>query len=390
MKITIFDGSFKTTAFIRRLMQGLVKAGLQVSVIGFNEENPNPVPGVTYVSLGSNQNKLGFIKTSIGLAIKTGSLPKIATTLKLLAKGKRKALQKQNVDVVLQNLQPDIVHLQWPSLLPWIQPYFNKEAIKIVLSQRGFHTNVRPFIDEENFDYLRRMYPKLDGIHSVSKAISTVGKEIGVPKTGIDEVVYTGLDLEKIDFQEKPEHNTSKLELLSVGRPHWKKDYPTAIKACAILKEQGLDFHYTIIGGEGDEESLFLIHELGLEQHISLTGKLPQKEVFKRMQEANLVLLPSIEEGIANVVVEAMALGTPVISTNCGGMEELIKDGEEGWVVPTRNPEALAEAVQKFTTLKELKTKEVTVAARKKIEGQHSEGKMIADMIGLYKAVIKA
>ncbi len=388
MKITIFDGSFKTTAFIRRLMQGLVKAGLQVSVIGFNEENPNPVSGVTYVSLGSNQNKTRFIKTSLRLALRTGSLLRIATTLKLLTKGKRKVLQKQNLDLVLNNLQPDIVHLQWTSLLPRMEPYFESRSFKIVLSQRGFHTNVRPFVDAQNFEYLQRWYPQLDGIHSVSKAISRVGQKIGVPKTKIDHVVYTGLNLENFPFHPEIAKN-KELQLLSVGRPHWKKDYPTAIKACAILKEKNIAFHYTIVGGQGDEESLFLMHELGLENHITLTGKLPQKEVFRRMKAADLFLLPSIEEGIANVAVEAMALGTPVVSTNCGGMEELITHNQEGWIVPTRDEKALAAAVQNFIVLKETEIKAVIQVTREKVEKQHQEAKMVSDMIKLYEAVMK-
>lgn len=384
MKIIIFDGSFATTAFIRRLMSGLVSHEQEVSVIGFNEENPKPIPGVNYQSLGSNQSKLSFIKTSLGLAFQSGQIKRIFKALNYILKGKRRALQEQNLDIVLKQIKPDILHVQWPSLLPWMEPYFKNTNFKIVLSQRGFHTNVRPFIDEDNFEYLQKCYPQLDGLHSVSQAISQVGQKIAVPQTEIDQVVYTGLDLEKINYQSREKSNKV-LELLSVGRPHWKKDYSTAIKACAYLKQEDIDFHYTIIGGQGDEESLFLIHELGLIDYISLTQKLPQDEVFARMQAADIMLLPSIEEGIANVAVEAMALGTPVISTDCGGMEELITHDKEGWIVPTRDPQALAEAVKNFISLDKICLNEVTTAARLKVEQQHNENKMIKDMICLYK-----
>ncbi len=387
MKITIFDGSFKTTAFIRRLMQGLVKNGVQVSVIGFNEENPNPVPGVNYRSLGSNQNKLSFIKTSLSLALRSRSLSKVITTLKLLIKGKRKVLQQQNLDLVLKQLQPDIVHLQWPSLLPWMKSYYNNSAFKIILSQRGFHNNIRPFVNASFKGKLTTYYPKLDGLHSVSKAMQKTGEKFGKPQTGINRVVYTGLNLENLKFNLSAKTN-NKLELLSVGRGHWIKDYPTAIKACALLKKQEVDFHYTIIGAKGDEESLFLIHELGLENHISLTGKLPQQEVFKKMQKSDLFLLPSIEEGIANVAVEAMALGTLVISTDCGGMQELITHNKESWIVPTRDPEAIAEEVMRFQTLEAGQVKSIIQAARTKVAQQHTEEMMLNNMIKLYNSVL--
>ncbi|MDT0295769.1 glycosyltransferase family 4 protein [Mesonia ostreae] len=387
MKIIIFDGTFSSTAFIRRLMQGLVKSGLQISVIGFNEANPSPVVGVNYVSLGSNQSKIGLLRTSLTLALKEGKPASWIKVLSNILSGDRISLQKQNLDLVLKKLQPDIIHLQWPSLLPWMQPYFQNRDFKIVLSQRGFHTNVRPFIDPVNFKYLHETYPQLDGLHSVSKAISKVGRKIGTPLHGLDRVVYTGLDLEKMGFKTKV-NMKSCLQLISVGRPHWKKDYPTAIKACASLKQEDLDFHYTIVGGEGDEESLFLIHELGLSEHITLTGKLPQTEVFQKIQEADVMLLPSIEEGIANVAVEAMALGTLVISTNCGGMEELIANEKEGWIVPTRDFKAMAKAILNFTYLNSDEIHTLSWAARKKVEQQHTEVKMVNDMLGLYQKVL--
>ena len=387
MKIIIFDGSFKTTAFIRRLMQGLAKNGLQISVIGFNESDPKVVPGVDYVSLGSNQSKLRFIKTSLGLALKQGNPSLWIKTFSWLLSGRRKALQEQNLELVLKKLQPDIVHLQWPSLLPWMEAYFKNPHFKIVLSQRGFHNNIRPFVDAANFKYLQHSYPQLDGLHSVSKAMKHTGEKIGIPFTQINQVVYTGLDLKHLEFKVKNSKNEI-LQLLSVGRPHWKKDYPTAIKACAYLKQEGLDFHYTIVGGEGDEESLFLIHELGLSEHITLTGKLSQEKVFETMQTADVMLLPSIEEGIANVAVEAMALGTPVISTNCGGMEELITHDQEGWIVPTRDPLALAEQIKIFMNLQEKHIGEVITAAHKKVEQQHTENQMIKSMMGLYNKIM--
>lgn len=386
MKTTIFDGSFKTTAFIRRLIQGLVNNGVEVSVIGFNEENPQPISGVNYQSLGSNQSKLRFIKTSLGLAMQSGSLSKVLSACQLILKGDRSALQAQNLDLVLKEIKPDVLHVQWPSLLPWLEKYFQNPDFKIVLSQRGYHTNVRPFIDANNFEYLQKCYPQLDGLHSVSKAISKVGQQIGIPQTKIDQVVYTGLDLEKFQFNSSV-NKSSCLHLISIGRSHWKKDYPTAIQACTILKEYGIDFHYTIVGALGDEETLFLVHELGLSEHVTLTGKMPQHKVFDEVQASDIMLLPSIEEGIANVAVEAMALGTPVISTDCGGMQELITHNKEGWIVPTRDPEALAKEVIKFQNLEAEKIKSVVEAARTKVEQQHTEEMMVDGMMNLYNSV---
>ncbi|PZW39065.1 colanic acid/amylovoran biosynthesis glycosyltransferase [Mesonia algae] len=382
LHIVIFDGTFQTTAFIRRLILGLQKEH-QVYVLGFNENLKEPISRVKYVSLGDNNSKLKLSYTSIQLALQTFSIPIILNTLTRILSGKRKKLQEQNLQLQLKKINPDVIHAQWNSVLPWLEPYLTHKTYPIILSQRGFHTNVRPFINSDNKNYLQEWYPKLSGIHSVSKAISKKGKKIGIPRSHIDEVVYTGLDFSKFPAI-KSSKQTDKLRIISVGRPHWIKGYTYALETMRILAEQQLDFEYIIVGAFGDEELTYLIQEFNLQDKVKLTSKLEQEEVFNRMKNASLFLLPSLEEGIANVAVEAMALGVPVISTNCGGMEELIAHDIEGWVVPIRDPQALAAQIKTFISLKEFQIKNVCIAARKKVEQQHSETKMITNMINLY------
>jgi len=69
------------------------------------------------------------------------------------------------------------------------------------------------------------------------------------------------------------------------------------------------------------------------------------------MNQYDVLLLSRVEEGNANVVLEAMAVGLPVISTDCGGMREVVSNGETGWLVPPRNPAAIAKALEKFIHL---------------------------------------
>jgi colanic acid/amylovoran biosynthesis glycosyltransferase len=102
------------------------------------------------------------------------------------------------------------------------------------------------------------------------------------------------------------------------------------------------------------------------------------------MRSSSALVLPSLEEGIANVAIEAMAVGLPVISTNCGGMAELIEDHKSGYLVPVNNKRALADAIINFSqenleTINELRQK-----ARQKVEVQHNTAKMVEDMEKLY------
>lgn len=386
LHIVIFDGTFQTTAFIRRLILVLQKEH-QVYVLGFNENLKEPIFRVKYVSLGDNNSKLKLSYTSIQLALQTFSIPIILNTLTRILSGKRKKLQEQNLQLQLKKINPDVIHAQWNSVLPWLEPYLTHKTYPIILSQRGYHTNVRPFINPDNKNYLQEWYPKLSGIHSVSKAISKKGKKIGIPRSHIDEVVYTGLDFSKFPAI-KSSKQTDKLRIISVGRPHWIKGYTYALETMKILAEQQLDFEYSIIGALGNEELTYLIQEFNLQDKVKLTSKLEQEEVFNRMKNASLFLLPSLEEGIANVAVEAMALGVPVISTNCGGMEELITDGQEGFICPTRNAEGMAQKILDFKNLGPLQIEEIRNQARIKVEAQFNEEKMVDGMMDLYKKVI--
>lgn len=386
LHIVIFDGTFQTTAFIRRLILGLQKEH-QVYVLGFNENLKEPISRVKYVSLGDNNSKLKLSYRSIQLALQTFSIPIILNTLTRILSGKRKKLQEQNLQLQLKKINPDVIHAQWNSVLPWLEPYLTHKTYPIILSQRGFHTNVRPFVNPDNKNYLQEWYPKLSGIHSVSKAISSEGKKIGIPTSNYDHVVYTGLDFSKFKFISENK-KCEKLRIISVGRSHWKKGYAYALETMKILAEQQLDFEYTIVGALGDEELTYLIQEFNLQDKVKLTSKLEQEEVFNRMKNASLFLLPSLEEGIANVAVEAMALGVPVISTNCGGMEELITNGQEGFICPTRNAEGMAQKILDFKNLGPLQIEEIRNQARIKVEAQFNEKKMVDGMINLYRTVI--
>ena len=86
-------------------------------------------------------------------------------------------------------------------------------------------------------------------------------------------------------------------------------------------------------------------NDLKLNDNVTFIDRVPYKKVLEMMQQAHIILLPSVEEGIANVILEGMMLKKIVLTTNCGGMEEVITDGINGFVVPTRDPRAIADKI---------------------------------------------
>ncbi len=392
LKIIIFDGSFKTTTFINRLAKGLSQRH-EVFILGFSNTIKNKIPNVRYIDLGSSQHLINLLWQSKWLALKkllkTGNFSSFFKTIINILSVNKKQLQQDNFNTALLLIKPDIVHVQWQSLIPWCEEALAKQEFKFIISQRGYQSNVRPFVDQENFNYLQKWYPKFSGFHSVSKAISQVGDEIYFSKNKIDKVVYSGFDFSALNYNTKYQKKEP-LQLLSVGRPHWVKGYPEALLACKKLKEKNVEFHYSIIGAaDNNEELLYLLNDLNLQEEVTLLPKIPQEEVYINMSQASVLIFPSVIEGLPNVVVEAMAIGLPVISTQCGGVEELILHDKTGWLVPVNNPEAMAQSIIDFSNLSLLKIEEIRQQARHKVEQQHQEQQMVKDMEDLYFSVLK-
>lgn len=147
-------------------------------------------------------------------------------------------------------------------------------------------------------------------------------------------------------------YTVAPLRIVSVSRLVEKKGYPYLIKACQILKDRGIVFSCTI-HGEGPEretlENLIVTH--GLQQDIHLGGALVHHDVIEFIKTGSVFVLPCIRarnndmDGLPNVLLEAMALEIPTISTDISGIPELIEHGENGVIVPPENPLALAEAI---------------------------------------------
>lgn len=134
--------------------------------------------------------------------------------------------------------------------------------------------------------------------------------------------------------------------ILAAGRLSTEKDYATLLRAFSLLIKGGQKARLMILGeGEKRAELEYLTKYLGIETDVSFLGYVANPHAY--MASATLFVLSSINEGFGNVLVEAMACGTPVISTDCPhGPSEILQGGKYGALVPVGNATALAEAMQ--------------------------------------------
>jgi glycosyltransferase involved in cell wall biosynthesis len=162
--------------------------------------------------------------------------------------------------------------------------------------------------------------------------------------------VYNGLDL--ADFGRADFSSTPPL-IIAVGRLIPKKGFGDLIDACASLEQRGKSFRCEIIGeGPLENELREQIDKLHLQNHVALTGAKPQTYLRRRLAAANVFVLPSVTDpdggmdNLPTVIMEAMATGLPVVSTNIGGIPEMVIENETGFLVAPGETAALADAIE--------------------------------------------
>ena len=381
----MYTGTVPSTTFIQRLIQGLAGNGFQIYLFGLQNKKKASIKNTYYVTYTSKFSKLILlIKYSLLLTFFKAKDKKKLDKIILNKNRSTRQLQIKYYPVLYH--RPDIFHLQWAKSVEdwmWVQEF----GIKLIVSLRGAHINYSPIADSNLARMYEALFPEIDGFHAVSNAIKKEAIKYKAELSNIN-VVYSGLDLKQLPFQFKKWDTNSTLKIVSIGRAHWKKGYTYALNSMKLLKDMGVDFHYTIIGVDNNEELLYLRAILDLENEVTFIEKLSFEEVKKAIQKADVMLLSSVEEGIANVVLEAMALGTLVISTDCGGMNEVITNNENGFLIPIRDHEAMASALTKVSGMSLESYSKITKPARITVEKQHSHKKMIDDMDTLYQKVL--
>jgi len=165
--------------------------------------------------------------------------------------------------------------------------------------------------------------------------------------------LYNGIDLVQFDPGPIRSAETNRAPLiLSVGRLVEKKGFEDLIRACGLLRDQGVSFTCEIIG-KGPRESALkgLIAELNLYDSVRLVGPKPQDQIVSIYGRAAVFALPCIvgedgnRDGLPTVLLEAMAMDLPVVSTKLTGVPEIVDDGLTGALVPPEDPRALSNAI---------------------------------------------
>lgn len=265
------------------------------------------------------------------------------------------------------------------------------------LLNRPFTVTLHAFDIYSKTDLLDLIATQASHLVSISYYNSNYITGLGKCSPESISVIHCGLDLSKFNFNLKhlsTDLNKKPLGILSVGSLTTKKGHIDLIEACRLLREKGIKYKCEIIGDGKDKSDLNnQIISNGLEKQIHLKGPLTSPEVRNAYAQNDIFVLASViapsgdRDGIPVVMMEAAAMGLPIISTNISGIPELIHHKETGLLVQPNNPEALAEAISELLSNDVLR-KRLCKNARKLIEKEFNQRINAKRLIKLFHGVV--
>src|SRR5438105_7238597 len=251
------------------------------------------------------------------------------------------------VGLRLQEMAIDHVHAHFMGMAArtafWIHKFF-----PVTFS---FTAHANDIFAPRNFEIgLDKLVDTARGVVTVSDYAKKFLQERFPERADRIRRIYNGVNLAEFG---RADFSSATPLILAVGRLIAKKGFADLIGACGLIVERGKSFQCEIIGeGPLENELRAQIAQLNLQNRFVLSGAKPQREVRQHLAAASVFLLPSVldpEGGMDNlptVIMEAMATGLPVISTNIAGIPEMVVQNETGFLVQPADPIALAKAIE--------------------------------------------
>lgn len=256
---------------------------------------------------------------------------------------------------------------------------FHAWELTLLLRDRGEH-------------YYDELWEKVDRVLPISEHWQRRILRLGCPPQKV-AVHHMGVDTARLTFRPRTNEGDEPMKLLSVARLVEKKGLGDAIAAVAKLRDDGVPVRYRIVGDGPLREALQAqVTELDLADVVELLGSKTQDEVHQLLDQAHVLLAPSVtaengdQEGIPVSIMEAMARGLPVVSTNHTGIPELVEDGVSGRLVDEHDVGGLAAALAGLAREPE-RWAELGRAGRAKVEAEFDQDRLNDQLVDQIRAL---
>lgn len=263
----------------------------------------------------------------------------------------------------------------------WLKPFLKPRVVAKVSGAAEFQGGILdPGLRHRVVHrLLLRGAQRLDAYQCISLRTVKIMEEAGFPPDRL-RFVPNAVDLNR--FRPPAQRDQSVLRAVFVGRHVAVKGLDVLLRAWAHA-ELPVGSRLTLAGDGPERERLMsLAKQLGVEESVTFPGLV--QDVPALLAASNLYVQASHQEGLPNAVLEAMASGLPTVATRVSGHEDVIADGDSGFLVPPNDPQALAGAIVRMSDQSALRM-EMGAAARADVEKKYGTKAVIESLINLYK-----
>lgn len=305
---------------------------------------------------------------------------------------KQYSSMKKEWNRILDEIKPDLVHINccWMPCCALTQKWAQKKGYKVILTPHGM---LEPWIMNRN--YWTKKLPALllfqksaiknaDCIHATAES-----EKLNILKLGYNnkvEVIANGIDVDSIKIKKSWER---KRNILFLSRIHVKKGIEFLLEAVSLLKSQ-LEGYTITIAGEGDKEYISSLKnktkELNIEKMIVFYGGVYGEKKWELYRNSDVFVLPTYSENFGIVVAEALASGTPVITTKGTPWEELNTEKCGWWAEIGTN--ATKKALIEFLEMSEIQLQKMGNNGRILVEKKYSNKVIAKEMKNLYNKLL--
>lgn len=239
---------------------------------------------------------------------------------------------------------------------------------RMSVSFRGFDINVYPLKNPGCYELL---WEKIDKVHTISDYLHKKAVKMGLPESIPCSKITPAIDLTKFRLKNDIGKFHDPVRIITIGRLNWIKDYETAISSLAILKNNGVEFRYEIIGeGKELERIRFAVYQSGLDDCVKFSGKISHDEIVKKLEASDIYLQTSLQEGFCVSVLEAQAMGLICVVSDADGLMENVVEGVTGFIAARRRPRSFADKLLELIRMSETDRIRIADAARKRVENE--------------------
>ncbi|MEM1326648.1 MAG: glycosyltransferase family 4 protein [Bacteroidota bacterium] len=293
----------------------------------------------------------------------------------------------QRLAAIIEETQPDLIHCQFGTSFVFLKDQLPNIDLPIVVSFHGFDASSAlrrsSYVRQLNAYFDDKVYPIFVSNHMRD---GLVAKNINFQN---ESILYYGTDTERFTRQNRS--LSEQYNFLQVSSLTEKKGHLYTIRAFAQLLDR-LTAPYPLlkIGGEGPLKEMLLkeVARLGIADHVQFLGLMNIDEVKAAMEEASCFVHHSVtadngsKEGIPNVIMEAMAMELPILSTYHSGIPELVEDGVNGYLIAEKAVDSYAQKMEQIMSWSYIE------GNRNKIEATFQKEKRTMLLLDIYKKAI--